>query len=76
MCLLADGLYPNKTFMKICKDNEWAFVVTLKDDSLKNLQEEIKDVENRHKHNIAIFNRTNKGKTGIEQKYEWISESL
>ncbi len=29
ICILADGLYPNKSFMKTCKDNGWAFIVVL-----------------------------------------------
>jgi len=76
ICLLADGLYPNKTFMKICGENEWEFVVVLKDDNLKTLQEDIKDVENKHRHSINTFDRRQKGKKHIAQKYEWLSESL
>lgn len=76
ICLLADGLYPNKTFMKICKDNDWQFVVVLKDDSLKTLQEDIKDVESKNRHSIKAFDTCNKGKTHIEQNYQWITAPL
>ncbi len=31
MCLLADGLYPNKTFMQICYDNGWDYVQNLQE---------------------------------------------
>jgi len=43
ICILADGLYPNKTFFNICKNNDWRYIVTLKDGNLKLLWEEIED---------------------------------
>lgn len=55
MCMLADGLYPNKTFFDTCKKNDWRFIVTLKDGNLKSLWEDI-DMElltsqnTRHRH--------------------------
>src|ERR1022692_3501836 len=76
ICLLADGLYPNKTFLKICKSNDWEFVVVLKDECLKNLQEDIKDVESKSRHSIKTSDKRNKGKTHIERNYEWITEPL
>lgn len=76
LCLLADGLYPNKTFMEICRSNEWEFVVVLKDESLKKLQEDIKDVENKNRHSISNSDKRNKGNTHIERNYEWITEPL
>ena len=76
ICLLADGLYPNKTFLKTCKKNDWQFVVVLKDDSLKNLQEDIKDVENKSRHCIKTTDKRNNGKTNVERNYEWITEPL
>jgi hypothetical protein len=76
VCILADGLYPNKTFMKICQDNGWAYIVVLKDKSLKVLQEDIADVESKHRHSIEYNIVENKGKTHIHQKYEWITETL
>jgi hypothetical protein len=74
ICILADGLYPNKTFMKICAGNKWEFIVVLKDDNLKTLQEEIQDIEQKHRHSFECNTCMHKGKTHIHQKYEWISE--
>lgn len=76
VCILADGLYPNKTFMKICRDNGWAYIVVLKDKSLKTLQEEIADIENKHRHSQVYERLENKGKRHVHQKYEWITEAL
>lgn len=76
ICLLADGLYPNKTFLSICKRNDWEFVVVLKDESLKNLQEDIKDVDTRCRHNLKVFDKAHNGTTRTERNYEWITEPL
>lgn len=40
ICILADGLYPNQSVFEICKQNQWKFIITLKDNSLKTFQEE------------------------------------
>jgi hypothetical protein len=37
ICILADGLYPYQTFFEICKKNDWSFIVTFKDGSLKSV---------------------------------------
>lgn len=34
LCLLADGLYPNQTFFRLCQAYGWMWIVTLKDGSL------------------------------------------
>jgi len=76
ICIIADGLYPNKTFMKTCQDNGWAYIVVLKDKSLKVLQEDIADVEKKHRHSIEYDSLEAKGKRHIHLKYEWITEKL
>jgi hypothetical protein len=76
ICILADGLYPNKTFMNICHNNDWAYIVVLKDKSLKVLQEDITDVENKHRHSREYDKREDKGKKHIHQQYEWITQTL
>ena len=76
ICLLADGLYPNKTFMKTCKDNDWQFVVVLKDDTLTTLQQDIKDVENKNRQSFALYDVRPRERKEIATKYEWIAEPL
>ncbi len=39
--IVADGLYPWEGFFNICQQNNWNYIVTLKDNSLKTLQEDI-----------------------------------
>ncbi len=72
LCILADGLYPNKTFMQTCKNNGWNYVVVLKDDNLKILQQDIIDTDNKHRHSREHCKIEAKGKTHIQQRYEWI----
>lgn len=76
VCILADGLYPNKTFMKICQDNDWAYIVVLKDKSLKVLQEDITDIEAKDRRSLHYDRVEAKGKTHIHQKCEWITAPL
>lgn len=39
-CLLLDGLYPNGEIFQICKDSNWKYIITLKDDQLPSVHEE------------------------------------
>jgi hypothetical protein len=41
ICILADGLYPNKTVFNICRANNWKFIITLKDGNLKTFHQEV-----------------------------------
>ena len=43
LIILLDGLYPNKPVFDICRNNNWSFIITLKDNSLKSIQEQISD---------------------------------
>lgn len=41
VCISADGLYPNNTVFDICENNNWKYIITLKDGNLKSVWEEI-----------------------------------
>lgn len=43
LLLLLDGLYPKEPIFSICKNNNWSYIITLKDKSLKSVQEQISD---------------------------------
>jgi hypothetical protein len=64
----ADGLYPNAPFFDICKANDWRFLVTLKDGSLKSLWEEIELMPNMK--NIRAVTRPQKA---MRQTYRWLA---
>lgn len=76
ICILADGLYPNATFMQTCADYGWQYIAMLKDDSLKTLQTNIIDTQNQHRHKTERQHVASKGMHHTTSKYEWISESL
>lgn len=70
ICIVADGLYPNQTFMEICKQMNWDYIVTLKDGSLKALQRIISVrtlVCGSLEENAANKNEK------ITRKYKWIN---
>lgn len=37
LCILADGLYPNQTFFRICEEFGWSWIVTLKEGNLQSV---------------------------------------
>jgi len=37
LCILADGLYPNQTFFRICEESGWSWIVTLKEGNLQSV---------------------------------------
>lgn len=76
ICILADGLYPNDTFMKTCACNNWQYITVLKDDSLKVLQTDITDIENKHRHQQQRQHTSAKGMQVTDSKYQWISTPL
>ncbi len=41
LVILADGLYPNQTIFKICRDNGWDFIFTFKDGNLPTIHKEL-----------------------------------
>ncbi|MBI4646077.1 MAG: hypothetical protein HY738_05625 [Bacteroidia bacterium] len=41
ICIAADGLYPNQTTFEICRNNNWNYIITLKDGNLKTVWEDI-----------------------------------
>lgn len=43
LVLLLDGLYPNGPVFSLCENNRWRYIITLKDKSLKSVQEQIAD---------------------------------
>ena len=70
ICILGDGLYPNAPFFDICKTNNWRFVVTLKDASLKSLWEEIDLELLTNSKNIKFSSQPQRN---ISQTYRWLA---
>ncbi len=72
LVILADGLYANQTFFKICKENGWEFIVTFKEGNLPSVHEEISLLPDTAKQNRERFIADRKGYTK-QQKFEWIN---
>ncbi len=73
ICLVADGLYPNKPFFDICDANNWPYMCILKDGSLSSVWKQIDALQESNSNgkttdNIVI------GKENIGCDYEWLKE--
>jgi hypothetical protein len=70
--ILADGLYANQTFFKICKENGWEFIVTFKEGNLPSVHEEIGLLPQSAK---QTGERIVAGKSGhiSQQRFEWVN---
>jgi len=73
LVILADGLYANQTFFKICKDNGWEFIVTFKDGNLPSVHQEIALLPASAKQCRERFLANRKGQTK-QQKFEWVND--
>jgi hypothetical protein len=47
--LLADGLYANQTIFRICRKNDWRFIITFKEGNLKTVWQEIELLRPLHR---------------------------
>ena len=70
ICILADGLYPNFRFFQICEENQWDYIVTLKDKSLKSFWEKIRLV-NRELASGNFY----RGSKWVQQKCQIIKQT-
>jgi len=68
ICILADGLYPNNTVFEICKKNNWAFIITLKDGCLKTFNKEVELLKATTKNHEA-FRADKTTRTSLQYSY-------
>ena len=72
ICIIADGLYPNAPFFQICKDNNWRYIITYRQGSLKTLRREIEDLMPLNSQNTFDEPLQHK-EHRISNTYTWIS---
>lgn len=71
--LVADGLYPWDGFFETCKQNNWKYIVVLKDGSLRTFQEEIELEKRITPRQIIQVKRAEKN-VMVALDYHWLKE--
>ena len=73
ICISGDGLYPNQTFFRICKENGWEFIVSFRDGNLPSVWEEVTELKELAEENvrqITIF----EGEKKTVRRYSWVDD--
>jgi len=70
--IVADGLYPWEGFFNICQQNNWNYIVTLKDNSLKTLQQDIHWEKRFNQEQKCQVLRV-KDKKQVHLGYQWLN---
>ncbi|HSO87232.1 MAG TPA: hypothetical protein VLQ91_11810 [Draconibacterium sp.] len=68
ICILADGLYPNKTMFNICRNNNWRFIITLKDGNLKTFHQEVELLRGTQKEQ-QVYRADKTSRTSLTYRY-------
>lgn len=69
--LLLDGLYANGPVLRLCKKNNWQYMIVLKDKSLPTVWEEVNGLM---KLDTNGENSKTRIRNGVEQKFRWVNE--
>jgi len=67
------GLYQNKTVFEICVQNQWEYIITLKDDNLRSVWEEAESLLRLQKEN-QLKTISLKGKEKIKTNHQWVTQ--
>jgi hypothetical protein len=70
MCLVADGLYANQTFFRLCQEAGWSWIVTCKDGNLPSVWTRVLHRQKRP-HIRTREERLRQGGKKIQRRYEW-----
>jgi hypothetical protein len=73
ICIVGDGLYPNKTVFEICEKNSWEYIITLKDGNLPSVWEEVESLKPLQKEN-KLEVTTHKKREKEITKHQWRTE--
>jgi len=72
MCIVADGLYPNAPFFRLCRDYGWQWIVTLKDGNLPTVWSEVILRQGQEPCRSRRQELVRQGQT-IRRTYHWLS---
>ncbi len=70
ICIVADGLYPNQTFFRICREHGWSWIVTFKDGNLPSVWKRVWQRQGL-KHCRRREEHIRQGGQEIHRTYEW-----
>ncbi len=70
ICIVADGLYPNQTFFRICREHGWSWIVTFKDGNVPSVWKRVLQRQGL-KHSRRREEHITQGKQTIHRTYEW-----
>jgi len=73
ICIIADALYPNRTFFEVCDKYMWAWIVTFKDGNLPSIWEEVLSLQKITYDNKRTRTTCQQGKQ-IYHTCTWINE--
>lgn len=76
ICILADALYANDPMMDICENNEWKYIITLKEGSLPALQDCLKDDPPTLRNSFVHHPVCTVKNTMITQQFYWVEDLL
>ncbi len=70
ICIVADGLYPNRTFFRLCQEHGWSWIVTFKDGNLPSVWTRVvqrQALKHCRRKEECVWH----GRTKIHRTYEW-----
>ncbi len=70
LCIVADGLYPNQTFFRICQEHGWSWIVTFKAGNLPSVWTRVLQRQGL-KHGRRREEHIHQGGQEIHRTYEW-----
>ena len=73
LCIQGDGLYPNETFFKICRQYLWEFIVTFKDGNLPTVWQDIAGLA-KITHDQTRQETRVQSKRIIERSFRWFND--
>jgi len=73
ICIVGDGLYPNKSVFRISEQNNWEYIITLKEGNLPSVWEEVNLLLPLQKENRLSITKL-KNKEEKKTDYCWITD--
>lgn len=68
LCLLLDGLFANRPVMRLCKRNQWAYIITFREGSLPAVWEEYATLKRLAPRDVVL-----EEEPGCRRTYRWVN---